>query len=604
MQNATTRKCEYPEMQINHELTRILTNLKKRNIRVYSCLFVVSLLFLILPNLVWAQTVAILEFRDKSSPPSVLAPTTIRKLFTDLFPTEEFTLIDRDLIQRIVPPTTQEAVGEITPSMANILGQVLGADILVVGSYQEIRGGGQVRDSLHIETSFIDTGRSQLGEGIGRQIMDLFEAIFAREGLVEAVTDRIVILNIGSFHGVQIADRFIVQRSGYVVGEIQVSRVERYMSEALLVSQDGAVQVGDVIQRRPVGPVIPVPRRALIIDSTPSGAEIGFNGLPRGITPLVIYEPAARVHAINLLKDGYHNFTQEIVIDDIHASFLDVNIILARLQQKGYIPSAKESSIIVSSFPSNAKVYLDGKLKGITPHTLTSLPAGLFKVRVAKAGYRSIEQEVVLKEREIRRLNINLKPSLYLDAERVPAKPIPPPPELFQVQTPYAQYKNRFYLALKYPEIFAFRTGVLMDGLELRVQGLGVGAKYQFKEPRWDSRIALDLYWSLRDMRHSEEKQTLDLRGIFGAPFDSGFGLMNLTAGIGYRTITEEGLRLFGGVDTYLTSKLKLLAEYDNLDGFAVGIGYDLPKNLRFAIGGGNEPDGTFRWDAYLSLQK
>ena len=603
-------KIEDCKLQISHELTRILTNLRKRNIGVYSCLFVVSFLFLIFPSLAWAQTVAVLDFKDESSPPSVVAPTTIRKIFTDLFPIEEFTLIDRDLIRKIVPPATQEAVGEITPSMANILGQILGADILVTGLYQEISGGGTSRGSLLINASFIDTGRSHLSRGVARQIMNLYEATFAREGLIEAVTDEIIILNIGSFHGVQIGDRFILIRSGYVVGEVQVSRVEKYMSEALLTSPDGAAQVGDVIRRSPVGPVIATPRRALIIDSTPSGAKFSLNGTLRGITPLIVSEPAPNIHAITLLREGYRRFQEEVIIEQNRpASFLDVSLVLARLKEKGYHPSAKASSIIVSSWPSNAKVYLNGELEGVTPVTLSYLPAGLFRVRVARAGYGSVERKVVIKEREKRRLNINLSPILPLEAKRAQAlaKPILPPPEIFQVQTPYAQNKGRFYMALKYPEIFAARFGLLLDGLELRVQGLGLGAKYQFKKMKQHG-LALDLYYSLHDFRRHENKTSLNLRGIFGTPFDSGFGLMNLVAGAGYRSISDEdsdeGFHFFGGLDNYLTARLKLLAEYDNLDGWAVGICYDLPKDLKFAVGGGSEPNGTLRWDAYLSVQR
>ncbi|HAV43155.1 TPA: hypothetical protein DCX15_03985 [bacterium] len=560
-------------------------------------------LVLFLPAFVWAHTVAILEFKDKSSPPSIVAPSTIHKLFTDLFPPEEFTLIDRDLTQKIVPPSTREALGEITPSMARVLGQILGADILVIGDYQEVAGGGTLRGSLYITASFIDTSRSQLSPRITRQITDLFEMSFARQGLVEAVTDRIILLNIGSFHGVQIGDRFLVERSGYLVGEIQVSRVERYMSEALLISSDGAVQVGDVVYRRPIGPVSSAPRRILIVDSTPSGARFNLNGIQRGIAPLIIYEPDIRIHTIDLLKDGYLDFIEEIIIEESPSSFLDANLVLAKLQQRGYPPSAKESSLIISSSPSNAKVYLDGELKGITPIAICHLPSGLFRVKVAKTGYKSVEHEIVLKEQEERRLNINLEPSPILEAKVPPAKPIPPPPELFQVQTPYGQSRGGFYLALKCPEIFAFRIGAFLEGLELRLQGPGLGAKYQFRGFGFE-RVAVDLYWRFYDMRHKEKDQGFDLRAILGAPFDSGFGLMNLTAGVGYRNAPEKGFHLFGGFDSYLTPKLKLLAEYDNLDGFVAGLRYDLFQDIRFALGAGNEPDGTPRLDASLSLQR
>lgn len=563
--------------------------------------FVLFLILFLFPIIALSQNVAILEFKDKSSPPSVIAPTIVRRLFTGLFPPEEFTLIDRDLIRELVPRETQDELGEITPSMAALLGQVLSADILVVGGYQEVSGGGRIRGSVFINADFIDTFRSHLGVEISRRIMELFEYQFAREGLIEAVTDRIIILNIGGFHGVRVGDRFVVTRGEEVIGEIKVSRVERYMSEAMLVEGKEALIVGDVVRRLPYGPLLPKPKRALIIDSDPIGASITLNNQPRGMTPVMIYEPVAGVYRIELKKEGFRPFIEEIIIEEWPVPFLSVGLLLTRLEKMDYIPPPRASQIIVSSFPSNAKVYLERRLKGVTPFTLTGLKPGIYKIRVAKAGFGSVEKVVVLEKMETKRLNITLKPIPPLPIDRPPARPLPPPPTIIQVPTPYTQGLGRWYLALGYPDLLEFRQGLLIDGLEVRLEGFGFGIKYHLKRIRPGVNLGVDLYYGLRDMRRNIDKTFIDLVGIFGLPIDTGYGIINFTGGGGIR---DEELRYFGGFDFYITPHLKFLAEYDRLDGASLGLRYDLRRNIRLTIGGGVEPDGDPRLDLYVSIQR
>lgn len=561
----------------------------------------IAILSILLPTISFAQTVAILEFKDKGSPPSIVAPDVVHRLFTDLFPPEEFTLIDRDLIRKILPTKTLDELGEITPSVAILLGQVLGADIIISGSYQEISGGGKIRGSIFINADFIDTSRTPLEEGISKRIMDLFWHRFGREGLVEAVTDKIIILNVGGFHGVRIGDRFIVTRGEDVIGKIQVSRVERYMSEAMVVEGKEALMVGDIVRRIPLDTLPKRLKRVLIIDSEPLGASLIFNGQARGLTPIIIYEPAPGVHRIELGKEEYRPFVEELIIDDRKTPFLSIGLLLTRLEKKDHIPPKRASEIIVSSIPSNAKVYLERELKGLTPITLTGLGPGSYKIKVAKTGFETIEHTVVLKEMEIKRLNLSLKPVPPLPLRRPPKKPLPPPPVIIQVPTPYVQGLEDWYLSIGYPDIVEFRKGLVIDGLEARIEGLGLGTKYQFKGLKVRVNLAVDLYYGLMDIPRNIEKRVIDLKGIFGLPIDTGFGIINLTGGAGLR---GRDLSYFAGFDSYLTPRLKLLLEYDRFDGVALGLRYEFSHGMRFTLGGGFEPDRRTRLDAYLSIQR
>jgi hypothetical protein len=152
-----------------------------------------------------------------------------------------------------------------------------------------------------------------------------------------------------------------------------------------------------------------------------------------------------------------------------------------------------------------------------------------------------------------------------------------------------------------YPDLLEFRQGLLVDGLEMRLEGLGVGAKYQFKRLKAGVNLALEIYYGLRDMRKGEEKGWVDLRGIFGLPIDTGLGIINLTAGAGLRGNDPS---YFAGFDSYITPHLKFLTEYDSWDGAAVGLRYDFTKGMMLTLGAGVTPERTPRFDLYFSIQR
>lgn len=55
-------------------------------------------------------------------------------------------------------------------------------------------------------------------------------------------------------------------------------------------------------------------------------------------------------------------------------------------------------SLIVTSQPSQATVYVDGEEKGTTPLQLAKLPVGMHEVRVRRSGYQTTEKKVEVKE--------------------------------------------------------------------------------------------------------------------------------------------------------------------------------------------------------------
>ena len=48
----------------------------------------------------------------------------------------------------------------------------------------------------------------------------------------------------------------------------------------------------------------------------------------------------------------------------------------------------KTGSIMIDSEPSNAKIYLDGKVVGTSPETVTDLKPGKHTLEIKKARYK------------------------------------------------------------------------------------------------------------------------------------------------------------------------------------------------------------------------
>ncbi len=151
----------------------------------------------------------------------------------------------------------------------------------------------------------------------------------------------------------------------------------------------------------------------LTINSNPPGARIYVDGNPVGQTPATVeVEPGRR--EIKLKLPSY-----ELWEDSFSLEPYQTRNIGAKLEPETI------AWLKVSSSPSGARVYVDDRLRGITPLT-TSTTGGDRGIRVEKEGYQTWEETITVDPPLPERLDVILDEvryyGLYLDSDPPGAK--------------------------------------------------------------------------------------------------------------------------------------------------------------------------------------
>jgi hypothetical protein len=146
--------------------------------------------------------------------------------------------------------------------------------------------------------------------------------------------------------------------------------------------------------------------------STPSGAEVWIDGALRGRTPVEI-TVIEGLHVIEMKMEGYETTSNELTLTadtTSHQSWTLQEIDLDSLP----------GTIIVSSEPTGAEVYVEGDYKGITPLTLNDVPKGIYTVKIVKEGYKDYSHSVSIRGGNTR----TLSPELSKEFDFVSTAPI------------------------------------------------------------------------------------------------------------------------------------------------------------------------------------
>lgn len=127
----------------------------------------------------------------------------------------------------------------------------------------------------------------------------------------------------------------------------------------------------------PVYTPTPTQYGSIRVESSPSGAEIYFNGDYRGQSPITISQVWPGTYTIMAEKDGYRTYTTTVTVTSGRQA--DVYCSLSPLSTTG--------SLYVLSNPSGANIYVDTAYKGQTPMTVTNLASGTHILEVDHSGY-------------------------------------------------------------------------------------------------------------------------------------------------------------------------------------------------------------------------
>jgi serine/threonine-protein kinase len=131
-----------------------------------------------------------------------------------------------------------------------------------------------------------------------------------------------------------------------------------------------------------------VQQSELKLISKPDGAKVEIDGWsePNWITPFTASHLAAGHHTLVFTKAGYLQQTRSI--DSVAAKSIDVSAELT--------PSV--STIVVTSNPQGANVWVDGKDSGMTTPAQLAVEKGFHKIAVHKVGFKDVSIEETLTE--------------------------------------------------------------------------------------------------------------------------------------------------------------------------------------------------------------
>jgi len=125
----------------------------------------------------------------------------------------------------------------------------------------------------------------------------------------------------------------------------------------------------------------------LAVNSTPGNASVYVDGYSKGRTPLEL-ELASGEHQLKLVTEGYEDRVESVSVVGKETVSLEWE-----LEEKSE-PAYETGTLYISSIPTGSTIYLNGHKMGTTPGTLTDLPAGTYRLRLALYGYESFETKI------------------------------------------------------------------------------------------------------------------------------------------------------------------------------------------------------------------
>lgn len=151
----------------------------------------------------------------------------------------------------------------------------------------------------------------------------------------------------------------------------------------------------------------------IIIDSLPSEANIYLSDQPIGKTPFPVRCYLDQTLAFKLTKEGFNDLNANISITETGAFVKELNKyfpfkegVSKLVLQMSSAPAP--GSILISSEPPQADVYIDGVAVGITPIELKNVTPGERVVRVSIPNFDSSSRIVQVKSNERIELNVLL----------------------------------------------------------------------------------------------------------------------------------------------------------------------------------------------------
>ncbi len=135
----------------------------------------------------------------------------------------------------------------------------------------------------------------------------------------------------------------------------------------------------------------------LIINSEPSYANVSINGIPKGTTPCTISGVRKGEVRIEISLNSYESFATTMLLSPNQQENIDVQL------------KSLPSSLEITSQPGSARIYIDGKFKGIAPVKEMNIEPGNYLVSAELEGYETLEQNIYVGRGEDSREELRLE---------------------------------------------------------------------------------------------------------------------------------------------------------------------------------------------------
>jgi serine/threonine protein kinase len=155
----------------------------------------------------------------------------------------------------------------------------------------------------------------------------------------------------------------------------------------------------------------------LIVTTSPEGATVTLGGTSMGKSPVTFKDLRPGKYPMRIALNGYDRIEREIEVKG--DEFVDLGIITLQ---------ATKSALELTSAPSGAQVFQDGKLLGTTPFQRSDFSAGEATFVLMLEGYLPSELKASLSPKEIFKATVALsKPTtIYKGTITVPLDPSSP----------------------------------------------------------------------------------------------------------------------------------------------------------------------------------
>ncbi len=137
---------------------------------------------------------------------------------------------------------------------------------------------------------------------------------------------------------------------------------------------------------------------SIFIDSFPKESEVYVDGVDRGKTPITIKNLSFGEYEVQVKQDGYRTFTKTANVTRNKPK----SIVIANLEHVTFV-------LQISSYPTEAEVYVDGVKKGLAPLTIDDLSLGEHFVEVKKENFSTWSQKINITEYKVIQLIANLQ---------------------------------------------------------------------------------------------------------------------------------------------------------------------------------------------------